>query len=191
MRALLLAPHNDDETLFAFFHCLRYRPHVVICLRSARMGDPHYPGKMPISAEEREIETEAAMNIAGCDWTQWPILDSEHDPSDQLEAFMWGLRDPSGAEDWDLVIAPAHESNGNDQHNLIAALTDRVFSDVDQIRYLTYTKYGHRTRDGREVEYEPDWIALKLVALSCYRSQAIHPATRIHFIDGGLREYVL
>lgn len=191
MKTLLLSPHNDDETLFAFFHCLRYRPHVVVCLRSSRMADPEYPGNMPISAEERESETEAAMNIAGCDWTQWPILDSEHDPSDQLEAFMWGLRDPSGADDWDLVIAPAGEDGGHPQHNLIAALAGRVFSDVSQIRYLTYTTYGQRTREGKEVEFEPHWLPLKLAALSCYRSQVMHPATRVHFIDGGLREYVL
>jgi hypothetical protein len=31
---LLLAPHNDDETLFAAYTCLRERPKVVVILRS-------------------------------------------------------------------------------------------------------------------------------------------------------------
>lgn len=189
MRTLLLAPHNDDETLFASFLCLRYKPHVVICFRSMRMADPKYPGGMPVEYREREFETALAMKTLGCEWTQWQIPDTEKDP-ELVEPHLWALRDPSGQDDWDLVIAPASEADGQFQHNMIGELADMVFTDCEVIHYLTYTQFHGRTRSANEVEFEPDWVPLKLHALACYKTQAMHPETRPHFIDGGLREYL-
>ena len=189
MRALLLAPHNDDETLFASFLCLRYQPHVVICLKSTRMADPSYPGGVPVQAQTREFETEMAMNALSCTWTQWPITDMDPE-EEQLESFMWGLRDPLGA-DWDIVLAPAVEADGHSDHNLIGMLAERVFSDVEIVRYLTYTRYG-RSSWGKLVEPEREWIGLKLAALACYRSQASHPATCSWFYERlDLREWII
>lgn len=187
MRALFLAPHNDDEVLFGTFTLLRYRPHVVICFRSERMADPRYPGGMPVTAEERERETAEAMQILGCNWTQWPIGD--HKPNaEEVEAWMIGLRDPSGADDWDIVFSPAFEEDGHVDHNMVSLVADSVFGDCSIINYLTYTN-GGRSR-GEEVSYEPEWVALKHAALSCYRTQAAHPMTRAHFL-GDIHEYVL
>ena len=187
MRALFLSPHNDDEVLFGTFTLLRYRPHVVICLRSERMGDPSYPGNMPVDAKTREFETEIALKTLAIDgWTQWPITDNAPDP-EQLEAFMIGLRDPSGADDWDIVFAPWYEDpDGHPDHNLVGRTAASVFADVPITWYLTYTRNGRST--GTEVEYELEWIALKHHALACYKSQSAHPATYTHFM-GDLREY--
>jgi LmbE family N-acetylglucosaminyl deacetylase len=187
--SLLLAPHNDDETLFASFLCLHYHPHVVICLKSERMGHENYHGGPPVSAKTREFETQMAMKVLGCEWTQWPVLD-DNPARDQVEAFMWGLRDPSGQDDWDIVIAPAVEDEGHDQHNMIGEIAAVVFKDVPIVSYLTYTRTGGRSRNGTQVEFEPGWVPLKLQALACYKSQASHEATYGHFIDNGLREYV-
>lgn len=189
MRALLLAPHNDDETLFASFLCLRYQPHVVICFRSERMADPNYPGGMPVDAKTRRFETAMAMKTLGCNWSQWEIPDTVTEP-EIVEPHFWALRDLAGQDDWDMVIAPAIEDGGQFQHNMIGELATSVFLDVPRIHYLTYTSDGGRSRGLIEVGFEPEWIALKLHALACYKSQAAHPATRSHFIDGGLREYV-
>ena len=189
MRTLFLAPHNDDEVLFGTFLLLRYRPDVIICLRSERMGDPNYPGGMPIRYQTRELETSFAMKQLDCQWTQWPIGDTNPD-AEVVETWMNGLRDLASQDDWDIVFAPAVEENGHEQHNMIGRLADIVFPDVERIHYLTYTPEG-RSRDGTEVEFEPDWIAKKLSALACYKSQAAHPATRSHFIDNGLREYII
>lgn len=189
MRALLLAPHNDDETLFASFLCLRYKPRVVICFRSMRMADPKYPGGMPVNYKDREFETAMAMKTLGCEWTQLLVPDTEEDP-EQVEPHLWGLRDPSGQDDWDLVIAPAVEEGGQFQHNMIGELADMVFTDCQVIHYLTYTSHGGRSASEHEVEFDADWIPLKLHALACYKSQSMHPVTSPHFIDGGLREYL-
>lgn len=168
MRALLLAPHNDDETLFASFTCLRYRPHVVVCFKSYVNGVP---------AETREAETAAAMKILGCSWTQWPLSDVGA-LDEEVEAFMWGLRDP---DDWELVFAPYPHEHGNLQHALIARLADTVFHDVPIRNYLSYAG-GVKPRHGEEVAYEPGWLFLKHAALACYRSAADTPSHR-HFAE--------
>lgn len=189
-RALLLSPHNDDETLFASFLCLRHRPHVVICLKSARMAESKYPGGMVVKAKTREFETAMAMKTFGCEWTQWPILDTDPQP-EEVEAFMWGLRDPSSDHDWDLVFAPAVEEGGHPDHNLVGRLAEGVFNDTPVVNYLTYTAQEGRSRQGTLVEPEPEWVTLKLHALACYKSQAMHPATKSWFYDQiDLREWV-
>jgi LmbE family N-acetylglucosaminyl deacetylase len=182
MRALLFAPHSDDEALFASFLCLRYRPLVVICFRSEQQDDFGVP------AGVREAETERAMSILGCAWRQWPLGD-RYASDDEVEAFMWGLRDPAGEDDWDAIFAPAFEPNGNVQHNLIASLADTVFADVQVEHYLTYTNPPLvRSTDGTEIEYEPAWLFQKHAALACYGSQARTPSYR-HFAEN-MKEYL-
>jgi hypothetical protein len=139
-------------------------------------------------AEEREAETDAAMNIFGCDWRQWPLGD-RHASDEEVEAFMWGLRDPAGFDDWDLVFAPAVEENGNVQHNLIGELADQVFTDCEVRHYLTYTNPPlMRSRSNKVVEPEHAWLQLKRLALACYRSQTKTPSNR-HFVED-LTEYL-
>lgn len=183
MRALLLAPHNDDETLFASFICLRYEPAVIICFRSEEQEEVY-----GVTAARREPETHKAMGILGCyNWRQWPLGD-RHATDEEVEAFMWGLRDPVGQHDWDHVFAPHVEEHGNHQHNLIGSLADTVFSDVPVSHYLTYTNPPLvRSTNGSEIEYEPDWLFTKHAALACYRSQASTPSFR-HFAED-MKEY--
>jgi LmbE family N-acetylglucosaminyl deacetylase len=185
MSAVLLAPHNDDEVLFATFLALRYQPHVIVCFKSERMGEPGYPGNMPVSAEEREAETAAAMDLLGLDWTQWPIGDRRPDGQALHQQFAKLYESKP-----ELVIAPAFEEDGHSQHNMIATLAESYFRDsVPIAAYLSYTSGDKRSTVGIEVQYEPEWVELKLRALACYRSQILHPATGHHFL-GGLREYV-
>lgn len=185
MKSLLLSPHNDDAELFASFLCLRHQPHVVVCLRSFRMGERSYPHRQfRMTFQEREAETAAAMEILGCSWEQWTIPDNLPEPEGYLRPALARLEE----REWDQVFAPAVEKEGQFQHNLIGELADEAFGSV--AHYTTYTKSG-RSRDGEEVPFEPEWPALKLRALACYVTQIKHPSTRAHFIDGGLREYVL
>lgn len=195
MTAVLLAPHNDDETLFASFLILRYRPKVIVCLRSERMHQRGYPGgKCSVSRTGRERETGRALAVlreAGImgesGFEQWDISDADPD-WDEISK-----RIADEVKRANLVIYPAYEEGGvgNEQHNRIAEIADEllVASGRAYLRYTTYTVVG-RSRAGREVEFEPHWPALKMTALACYRSQIAHPATAAHFLDGGLREYV-
>ena len=187
MRALLLSPHHDDETLFASFLCIRYRPTVVICFgRSEANGVP---------SSTRSSEFVQAMGLLDVPQVrEWPLSDVST-TAEELEAWMIGLRDPAGGEDWDIVFAPAVEprrrpkGHGHPQHDLVGRLTDNVFGDLQIEHYLTYTTPPlYRSRWGEEIEYEPEWLFRKHAALACYRSQAATLSYR-HFAED-MKEYL-
>jgi LmbE family N-acetylglucosaminyl deacetylase len=170
---ILLAPHNDDESLWTSFTCLRERPHVIVCLRSfvqARYG---------ITYQQREAETAMAMDILGCTWEQWDISD---------EAPRWAeieqrFRALSPEHAW----APLPEQGGHNHHNKIGKIAVRVWpGKVTQ--YLTYTNAG-KSVNGTLVPYVPSMINAKLRALQCYRSQILEPSCCEHFIRSQ-HEYV-
>ncbi len=180
MRAIVLSPHNDDETLWCSFTIMRESPRVVVCFRS------FVQEQFGIEYEEREEETRQALGILGVlDYVQWPLRDDGSVSDEQLEGFMWGLLDPT-TDDQPRVYAPAVEKGGLDQHNQVGRVADSVFSDVTH--YFTYAGYPRQKSRGTEVECEPDWIMRKLRALSCYESQAYTPS-RHHFMED-LREYI-
>lgn len=171
---LFLAPHNDDETLFGAFSLLREEPHVIVCLRSSRMGTPGYPPPL-IDAETREAETDAAMNVLGLEWTQWPVPDSSPDWDELVD------RAQHLPKVYDRCFAPAIEEDGHAQHNLIGTLALKVFGPGRVTQYLTYTNGTTRSRSEQPVPFEAGWPELKRRALDCYRSQIAHPMTGHHF----------
>lgn len=172
MTPLLLAPHNDDETLFASFICLRENPHVIVVLRSQVQED-----RFGISADQRERETDLAMSELYCTWEQWPTLDAEPD-WEEVDRRLVTFRNffaPSH------VYVPAWEVNGHAHHNIVGDLARSVFGLENITHYLTYTTAGKSTW-GVPVEYEPEWVARKMSALTCYRSQASLANCAEHFL---------
>ena len=180
--AILLAPHNDDETLFASFLCLKHNPVVVICL----YADDH-----------RVAETKCAMEELGNVWMQWPFKADKPD---------WGAIQAQirlMAEQYEHCFAPepAFFANGHDkekttpagwgvlQHDRIGQFALEAFGRERFTGYHTYTRWGGKVTEGTEVEFEPEWLLWKLRALACYRSQVLLPATMPHFAES-LREYV-
>jgi LmbE family N-acetylglucosaminyl deacetylase len=185
--SLLLSAHNDDETLFAAFTLLRYQPHVVVCFRSFRMANPDYPGNSVVGVVDyrtREFETEMAMKSLGCTWEQWLHRDDDNRSIRELET---SIEELAGNE-YEFVFVPAWEEFGNVQHNIVSEIAHDHFPHEKISVYLTYTVEGKSTW-GVPHEPEPSWIALKHHALSCYKSQAAHPATRAHFM-ADLTEYI-
>jgi LmbE family N-acetylglucosaminyl deacetylase len=167
---LFLSPHNDDETLFGAFTILRERPMVVVCLDSYVQVNR---GSQNCNADARRLETIAAMKILNPD--RPPVFLGFRDDSIyslELEDALKQFGQP------EMVYAPAIETGGHEQHNLIGALARRVFKNGQH--YMTYTKAGKST--GRPVPYEPEWPLLKLRALACYQSQITHPANAEHFL---------
>lgn len=183
MTSIFLAPHNDDETLFGAYLLLEHQPHVIVCLRSVRMADPNYPGEMPIYAETRESETDCAMNVLGCEWTQWPIAD---DYPSGWEADLWDRMERLEA---DHFFAPAPELGGHQQHTAIGQMATEIFGEDRVTHYLTYTAEGRSTSQN-VIEAPAAWLVLKLEAMACYQSQAAHPITRKWFHTDDVTEYL-
>lgn len=165
MRTLLLSPHADDETLFASYLAQRYAAHVAV-----------------VYDEGRERELAQASAWLGCHYTQGNLPKGAS--ADQVEALLIGLRDPSGADDWDQVIFPYAHEFGHEEHNLVSDLAASVFYDVPRIAYSTYAPRGVRMTWNEETfPAEPEHVARKLAAMSCYRSQIADPATRPWFFE--------
>lgn len=165
--AVLFAPHNDDEALFAAFSILRYRPRVFVCYPSrGDYGDP----------VERSRESGAALAILGAGRpTQWQGGD--------LVAQMRAVDRELGPT---LVLAPSPRASHPD-HVAVAEAAATVFGDRVR-RFHTYDSAG-KVRDGSLVPHEPGWAALKARALACYRTQIDHPRARV-FFDWDLAEYL-
>lgn len=164
---LLLAPHFDDESLFAAFICLRERPFVVFCFD----GAPRHGSFSVRVGEARE-----AMRVLGCRWT---ALRATHDTLADALADL----DPV-----EHVWAPWPEPGGNSEHNLVGDVAAGLWPDRISY-YTTYTDEG-RTMIGDRVEPEQGWADRKRAALACYRSQHALPGMRPHF-DRGLDEYTI
>lgn len=159
-RALLLAPHADDETLFAAYLAQHYAAHVIV-----------------VYDEGRESELAQATQWLGCTHQQLPVQKGTTD-AEEVEVFLNGLRDPLGQDPWDIVAMPAVEEGGHEEHNAVGKAGWQTFGDLEIVRYTTYAPRGERTR-GRHESFpsQPEHVARKLAALSCYRSQIADPAS--------------
>lgn len=184
MSAILFAPHNDDETLFAFYQCVRLQPHVLVVLRSFKQAafenGPTY--------DVREAETRCAMELAGVPlYEQWDHSDLAPDwlRIGRLIEELLAVEAP------DVVVAPAWEYGGHDHHNAVANIVSRIRPGA--IRYLTYKRCEGRSMSGREVVSTDDERDLKIEALGCYESQENLPSTAPWFLTdqyGDLREWI-
>lgn len=163
---LLLAPHHDDETLFAAYTLLRYRPHVAVCFD----GGTRYG-----ATSVRQAETAAATKMLGCTW-------------EALYEQGGDLMTALAPCDPEQVFAPMPESHGHAEHNIVASIASDLWPDR-VVYYTTYTAAG-RTVVGDPVPIENGWDVLKVRALACYVSQIAHRGTRPHFLRP-LDEYLV
>ncbi len=161
---LLIAPHPDDETLFAAYTLLEHHPLVLVC----------YPGAARHGAPETRLgELADAMRVLGCDWFGPPDMD--------LQQYLRGY-DP------EHVWAPYPEDGGHSAHNRVGELAVELWPGR-VTWYTTYTEEGRSTA-GALVSPKDGWQELKIRALNCYASQIAHPGTRPHF-KRGLEEYLV
>lgn len=167
---LLLAPHFDDETLFAAFICLRERPFVAFCFD----GAPRHG-----SFDVRYGEACGALRILGCEGS---ALRATPDTFGDTLAQLLILQNV------EHVWAPWPEPGGNSEHNLVGDVASVLWPDRVSF-YATYTDAG-RTTTGDLVMPEPEWIPQKKAALACYRSQQRLAGMRPHF-ENPLPEYVI
>lgn len=191
MRKLLLAPHHDDETLFAAYICQQHRPHIVTVLRSENQAS------LGITNDVRAAESFRAAQILGCEYTAlYPFPDDESwEPSgfawDEATGadLMWrAIRDvfvsfdarPAESPEWErpeLVWAPWPEPKGHQQHNRVGELALEVFGEERVTFYATY-QYGGPRSGGTPVEPTREQVLGKLRALACYESQILRGPVR-------------
>lgn len=177
MTGIFLAPHNDDETLFGAYTIMRYHPLVVVVFRSEMQEE-----LFGIRAAVREAETHDAMaELHHLAWKQWPYPDDGKTSDAALAEAMDAL---IGARDGP-IWAPAVTERGHRDHNQVGRVAAALFPEVTH--YMTYD-YGGEKQRGKPVHPEPAWIAFKLRALACYRSQIVFGPNRFFSMD--LHEYV-
>lgn len=175
----LLAPHNDDETLFASYICQRFNPLVIVCLRSfheAQNWNPIGP-----DWKTRELETSAALKELGIGlWDQWDIPDTSTDWRDVSQRML------SLTSSNPLVWAPMPEEGGHPHHNMIGTMARNIFDRVQF--YATYTDKGKTTTPFKVIPSQ-DFEDGKLRAMRRYVSQREAPQTRAAFTTWSVDEY--
>lgn len=190
MRSLLLAPHNDDETLFAAYTLMREQPHVIVCIRAR---DNYH---------RREDETrEAVYRLTGAptyeQWThsdratEWAMLERAIEALAYEYDTIWAPADCSERNGWVTGKAPP-PGWGVLQHDHIGYLARKVIPAERLRRYCLYTRWHGRDDRGTLVEPTGQEIARKLDALAQYETQIADETTRPWFYDRlDLREWVL
>jgi LmbE family N-acetylglucosaminyl deacetylase len=167
--SLLLAPHADDETLFAFYALLRDGADVLVCLE---------PG------QERRQELEAAMKIANRGWAVLEPSQPEKNPDwTVIGDAIWEY-----AQAYETIIAPAFEGGGHEHHNCVAAIAATLAKPVTA--YYTYERGQARTARGMYVVASAAERVLKRRAMDCYKSQIAREDTAPWFKAGWQVEYV-
>lgn len=180
---VMLAPHHDDETLFASALAVEHRPHLIVCT----CGDVQAERGSAVTPLQRAEET----------YDAWAILV----PGGSVEA--WAFTDNPLKTDWnamaaeitklpdhyDVCVAPLWEDLGHEHHNHVAHYAMEAFGPDRMIQYATYRRGHGRTVTDHETPPGAEWIRRKLLAMACYRSQIEEPSTRAWFL-GPLNEYV-
>ena len=186
MNSVLIAPHNDDETLFAAYTIMRERPHVIVAL-----SDPH-------NGRKREQETRTAVDwlTAGrssvehwgfdCSCPDWEGLSSAIGELARYDR-VWAPAVVGEASGYVLGEAPEN-GWGVLQHEHLGWLAQNILR-ARVRRYCLYTRW-HGRHKVREIVPTGVEIARKLVALSCYESAIADRATRSWFYENlDLREW--
>lgn len=139
------------------------------------MGGPDYV--------TREAETDCAMRVAGCEWEQW------HYPDDNPDWIRVARHIRKVTVDSTLIIAPAWEDGGHEQHNAVAEAVLDARPERVTVSYLTYKRGHGRSTEGTEVVPTVFEAEQKRIALDCYRSQIAYEPTSSWF-GADQREHV-
>ncbi len=167
MNSLFLSPHSDDAVLFGAFTLMREKSLVLTVTDSwiqQNRGEN-------ITPEQRRQEDIEAMKLLGCSIVFGGIRDDIIDE--------WAINNLlSKFKNFDKIYAPAVQ-DGNKDHDMIGMIAGNIFPNI--IYYTTYSKTALYTIGSKEIKPGKIEIALKNIALACYKSQINLPATKPHF----------
>lgn len=165
---LLLAPHNDDETLFAAFTVMREKPLVAV------VTDCYVQfGRNPsVSWAQRRRETQDACAILGVPVYFMALEDDSLSDSGIAYAL-------TRFKNFDMVWIPMLQG-GHLQHDQVHRAAMATFTQTEIRTYGTYSRtQPHFATDGIPVVPTAHEMSLKRAALECYKSQ--HVWSREHF----------
>jgi len=166
---VFLAPHNDDESLYAAYTLMRIKPLVIVVTESHIQPQR---GDIGCTAEIRRKETINAMKLAGCPVVFLGIPDTlltEEMLYERLQGF-----EP------ETVYIPALQG-GNPQHDMVHNVGMRLFGRQNVEQYATYSKTELYTMGSWEIVPTIVEMELKNKMLDCYQSQLNLPSTKPHF----------
>lgn len=166
---ILIATHNDDESLFASYILMRERPLVIIATDSYIQPER---GEVGCDAAIRRQETIDAMDVIGCAVVFLGIKDTEL-TQDLLSARLLPFKSKAGK-----VYAPAIQG-GNKQHDMVGYIAARMFDDVSF--YCGYSQTDLYTTGKTEIKPTINEQQTKFAMLSCYKSQINLKSTKPHF----------
>lgn len=155
MSNILLAPHCDDEGLFASYIIMRTRPKVYV------VADGTTHEKFGVTAQDRRNETIKACALLGVEVEFLGIPEHTLTEQDLLQLLPFL---PQG-----LVFAPALQG-GHAHHDLLSRVAKHRYQD-QVLFYSTYAKDDLTPRGELAVMPTQDEIDKKEQVLECYTSQ--------------------
>lgn len=174
MQSILLAPHNDDEVLFASYIIMKYKPLVLVVTDSFIQGDRGDP----VTWQQRRRESAEALKVLGAEVEFGGIPDKDLTPDslkDLLEYYT-GWR----------VFAPVVEG-GHPHHDMIGSVARKLFRNV--VGYRTYQKNNLRSVGEFKCPINEEQMQLKKKALLKYNSQIELGTTKPYFFTDN-QEYI-
>lgn len=175
---LLLAPHNDDEALFAAYTIMREKPITLIITDGKRHQD-----RGIATIEQRRQESKEAMKVLRARVEFLGI------PDDELTEQLLFDRLNGPTHEVIAVYAPAVDPDGNPDHNIVGIVADRLWPGKVK-HYFTYTKSNLTPRGNIEIKPIPEEEALKNEALSKYTSQLRCNSAHFDAVRGKSEYYV-
>lgn len=162
MSNILLAPHSDDEALFASYIIMREKPIVVIVTD----GTSHLK-KFNISLEDRRAESINALKKLGQNYFDFLRIPEEDLTEERL---LRELRLPMLALDRiDKIYVPALQG-GHPHHDLISHVATKLYG-KKCLYYSTYQKNDLEPVGELEIIPTKEEKQIKEEALQCYASQ--------------------
>jgi len=154
MRYILLAPHPDDEALFASFIVMRYKPRVVVVTNGD--ANPSIPPEMRMS------ESIMGMDAIGSHVEFLELSEStpENEFKDALQSFVGPL---------DGTFFAPYKQGGHRHHDWVYDVVS--YCKRSAIYYSTYSKQSLKPQGQLAIIPTEDEIKFKDLALSKYESQ--------------------
>lgn len=156
---LLLAPHSDDETLFASFVIQRTSPLVVICTDGVL-----HEKKFKISVQTRRNESIMACRLLKAEVDFLGISDAE-----MTDEELRGQLETLSSKPWDMVFAPSL-TGGHAHHDMLSRVATEIWGER-VVYYETYSQTSYHPDGEMRIIPTPAESRIKTEALKCYHSQ--------------------